>query len=129
MNLDVALRESIVRICGVPADQVTSATQTFADSVKNLGKPDTEAGAKAKEALDQLSTEIGTEKQKIETAISGVTDVSGVIAAAPTVISSLSTMRTEISTTFAQLQKLDASGELSDAFGQASACKSLTKSG
>jgi acyl carrier protein len=26
MNLDVALRESIVRICGVPADQVTSAS-------------------------------------------------------------------------------------------------------
>ena len=25
MNLDVALRESIVRICGVPADQVTPA--------------------------------------------------------------------------------------------------------
>ena len=26
MNLDVALRESIARICGVPADQVTSAS-------------------------------------------------------------------------------------------------------
>jgi acyl carrier protein len=26
MNLDAALRESIVRICGVPADQVTSAS-------------------------------------------------------------------------------------------------------
>ena len=25
MNLDVALRESIVRVCGVPADQVTPA--------------------------------------------------------------------------------------------------------
>ena len=30
MNLDVELRESIVRICGVPADQVTSAS-TLAD--------------------------------------------------------------------------------------------------
>ena len=26
MNLDIELRESIVRICGVPADQVTSAS-------------------------------------------------------------------------------------------------------
>jgi len=26
MNLDVALCESIVRVCGVPADQVTSAS-------------------------------------------------------------------------------------------------------
>jgi len=30
MNLDAALCESIVRICGVPADQVTSAS-TLAD--------------------------------------------------------------------------------------------------
>ena len=30
MNLDVALCESIVRVCGVPADQVTSAS-TLAD--------------------------------------------------------------------------------------------------
>jgi acyl carrier protein len=30
MNLDVALRESIVRICGVPADQVT-LTSTLDD--------------------------------------------------------------------------------------------------
>jgi acyl carrier protein len=27
MNLEVALRESIVRICGVPADQVTPASR------------------------------------------------------------------------------------------------------
>ena len=26
MNLDVALRESIVRVCGVPADQITPAS-------------------------------------------------------------------------------------------------------
>lgn len=30
MNLDVALRESIVRICGVPADQISS-TSTLDD--------------------------------------------------------------------------------------------------
>ena len=30
MNLDVALCESIVRVCGMPADQVTSAS-TLAD--------------------------------------------------------------------------------------------------
>jgi polyketide synthase 13/phthiocerol/phenolphthiocerol synthesis type-I polyketide synthase D len=30
MNFDVALRESIVRICGVPADQITPAS-TLAD--------------------------------------------------------------------------------------------------
>jgi hypothetical protein len=111
------------------ADQVTSATQTLADSVKSLGKPNTDAGAKAKQAVDQLSTEISSEQQKIKTAISGVTSVSDVITAAPVVLGSLKTMSTEISSTFAQLKKLDASGELSSAFNQADACKTLNKSG
>jgi hypothetical protein len=111
------------------ADQVKSSTQTFVDSIKNLGKPDTKAGAQAKTALDQLSTQISTERDKIDTATSGITSVSGIIAAAPTVLGSLKTMRTDVSTTYKQLQTLDASGELSKAFKQASACTTLTKSG
>jgi len=37
-------------------------------------------------------------------------------------------MRTDVSTTFTELQAIDASGELSDAFKQASSCAPLTKS-
>jgi hypothetical protein len=110
------------------ADQVKSATQSFVGSVENLGKPETKAGAQAKTALDQLSTEISTERDKINTATSGITSLSGIIAAAPTVLNSLKTMRTDVSTTYKQLQTLDASGELSNAFKQASACTTLTKS-
>jgi hypothetical protein len=110
------------------ADQVESATETFVDAIKSLGKPGTEAGSQAEQSLDELSTEVDAEQQKINTAISGVTTVSGVISAAPVVLGSLQTMRTDISTTFRQLQSLDASGELSDAFNQASACSTLKKS-
>jgi hypothetical protein len=110
------------------ADQVKSADQTFADTVKGLGKPNTRAGSQAKQSLDQLSTDITTEQQKISTAIDGVTSVTGLLAAAPTVLDSLKTMATEVSTTFKQLQTLDASGELSSAFDQASACQTLKKS-
>jgi hypothetical protein len=110
------------------ADQVKSADQTFSDTVKNLGKPNTKAGAQAKQSLDQLSTDISTEQQKISTAIGGATGVSAMVAAAPGVIGSLKTMATDVSTTFKQLQTLDASGELSSAFDQASACQTLKKS-
>jgi hypothetical protein len=111
------------------ADQVESATETFVDSLKKLGKQQTTAGAQAKTALDRLSTEISSERDKIVTAISGITSVRGIIAAAPTVLGSLKTMRTDVATSYKQLQTLDASGELSKAFKQADACTTLTKSG
>jgi hypothetical protein len=107
------------------ANDVITATQTLADTVKNLGKPNTKSGAQAKQSLDQLSTQISDEQKKIKTAISGVNSVSGVIAAAPTVLASLQAMGAAVSSTFAQLRKLDASGELSSAFSQAGACKTL----
>ena len=110
------------------ASKVKSANQAFADSLKNLGQPGTDSGAKAKDALDKLSTEIGNERDKINSAISGVTTLTGVIAAAPIVLDSLKAMRTDVSTTFTELQAIDASGELSDAFKQASSCTPLTKS-
>jgi hypothetical protein len=110
------------------ADQVKSADQAFADTLKGLGKPNTKAGAQAKQSLDQLSTDISTEQQKISTAISGATSVSGIVAAAPVVLDALKSMATDVSTTFKQLQTLDASGELSSGFSQATACQPLTKS-
>jgi hypothetical protein len=111
------------------ADKVNSATKTFADTVKGLGKPNTQSGAQAKKSLDQLSTQIDAERKKIDDAISGVSGVAGIISAAPVVTGALETMRDDVSSTYTQLQTLDASGELSNAFDQSSACKSLKKSG
>ncbi len=110
------------------ADQVKSANQTFADTVKGLGKPDTKAGAQAKDSLDQLSTNITTEQDKISTEIDGATSVVGIITAAPVILDSLKTMGTDVTDTFKHLQTLDASGELSSAFDQASSCQSLKSS-
>ena len=110
------------------ADDVKKATQTLVSTTKSLGTPNTKAGAQAKELVDQLGTSIAAEQQKIDTALSGASGVAGIIAAAPTVVSSLQAMGNDVTTTFHQLQKLDASGELKDAFDSASACTSLTGS-
>ena len=110
------------------ADRVKSANQAFADTIKGLGKPNTKAGAQAKQSLDQLSANVSSEQEKISSAVKGATSVSGVIQAAPVVLGSLQTMASDVSTTVKQLQGLDAAGELSSAFKQASACSGLGKS-
>ena len=45
-------------------DDVESATDTFVDDVKGLGTPDTEAGQKAKESVDQLADELDTSSRR-----------------------------------------------------------------
>jgi hypothetical protein len=109
------------------ADQFETATATFVDSLKKLGKPKATSGTQAKQAVDQLEAELETEKQKIKTTIGGISSVSEIAAAAPTVVASLQSMGSDVSATFKQLQSLP-SGEVKKAFNQASACKTLEKS-
>jgi uncharacterized protein YoxC len=110
-------------------DEVESATDTFVDDVKGLGSPDTEAGQKAKESLDQLADDLDNELTKIESATDGPSDVSGVLAAVSTVTGTLSTMSQQIASTVSELEQIDARGELEDAFKQADACNDLGQEG
>ena len=55
--------------------------------------------------------------------------MSGALTAVSTVTGTLATMRTQVKTTFTDLQGLDAKGELKTAFANSSACNSLTSSG
>jgi hypothetical protein len=105
------------------ANQVKTATDTFVSTTKALGKPDTTAGQQAKQTLGTLGTELNNDVNTIEDAASG-----GVIAGIPAITSALATAQTQISTAFTQLKGLDAKGELSDAFSQASSCSSFTSS-
>ena len=111
------------------ADDAKSATQTLASDLKDLGKPDTEAGQQAKDSLDQLSTSLQKDVDTIEETVKGVSGASEVLTAVSTVTGTLATMGTEVKTTFTDLQGLDAKGELKDAFTSSSDCDSLTSSG
>ena len=106
-------------------DDVESATDTFVDDMKGLGSPDTEAGQKAKESVDQLADELDSELAKIESATDGASGVSGVLDAVSTVSGTLSTMSQQIASTFSELEQIDAAGELEDAFKEADACNDL----
>ena len=101
-------------------NQVQKATDTFVDKIKSLGKPETNAGEQAKTTLDTLSGQLQTGLDTVKNA-----GDQGLVQSLSTVTTALATAQTQIKTAFDQLKGLDAQGELSDAFKQASACDSL----
>ena len=105
--------------------QATDATKTLADSLKKLGKPNTQAGQQAKDDVDQLSSELTKNAQTIQDAITNASGAAGLVTAISTASSTLVTMGNEVSTTIGDLQKLDPKGEIQQAFKQSSSCKSL----
>jgi phage-related protein len=107
-------------------DEIQSATQTLADDLRGLGKPDTESGQQAKDTIDQLATNLDTSLQKISDAMYNASGAAGAVTAASTIGTSLVEMGDHVSTAFQQLQDLDAGGELQSAFEQADSCAGLT---
>jgi hypothetical protein len=108
------------------ADEAKSATDTLVDDLKGLGAPDTEAGSEAKDSIDKLADGLEQQADTIESAADDVSGVSGVLGAISTVTGALGAMGTEVSSTFAQLQQLDAAGELKQAFQDSSSCQDLS---
>ena len=108
--------------------EAQDATKTLSSDLKSLGKPDTDAGQQAKEDIDQLSDELTTDVDKIQSAVNDASGVSGTLTAISTASATLVTMGQQVSATFGELQKLDAKGELEQAFSNSSSCKELTSS-
>lgn len=106
--------------------QIQSATQTLADDLRGLGRPDTESGQQAKDTIDQLATNLDTSLQKINDAMDNATGTAGAVTAASTIGTTLVEMADHVSTAFQQLQALDAQGELKSAFEQTDSCAGLT---
>jgi uncharacterized phage infection (PIP) family protein YhgE len=100
-------------------DDVKQATSTLTGDLDALGKPDTEAGQEAKDAIDELATSLETEIDEIESA------TGGGAAALSTLVGSLTTISSQVSSTFDQLEQLDGSDELQSAFENADSCDEL----
>ena len=107
-------------------DDIRSATDTLADDLKGLGRPDTESGQEAKAAIDELATSLETSMQKITDAIDNASGASGLVTAGSTIATTLTEMGSQVSTTGQQLENIDAGGELKSAFEQADSCAGLT---
>jgi phage-related protein len=105
---------------------IKSATSKLANDLKGLGKPDTEAGQKAKDAMDELSNGINDDVDAMQSAVDKASGVNGAVTAASSVTGTLSTMGTQINSAASKLEQADPKGELEQAFKDAPSCKNLT---
>jgi hypothetical protein len=110
-------------------DDIKSATDTLAGDLKDLGKPDTKSGQDAKNAIDELSSEIKGDVNDMESAVNDASGVQGAITAASSVGTTLTKMGNQITATASKLDQADPAGELKKAFQNSSDCQSLTGSG
>ena len=110
-------------------DDLGSATRDFVDDVRGLGTPDTEAGEQAKELLDQLADDVDDSLSAMEEAVDDASGVSGVVEAVTAVSAAISSLGAQLTSTFAELEQLDAGGELEDAFEEADSCAELESGG
>ena len=110
-------------------DDFESDTSDFVDDVKGLGAPDTEAGEEAQQSLDELADDVEENVTQMREAVDEASGVRGVIEAATAVSAALSTMGTQLSSTFAELEQLDGAAELERAFEESDSCASLGAGG
>jgi hypothetical protein len=101
------------------------ATSNLSDDLKSAGKPDTESGEQAKEALDALGTQLDDGVTQMQDSVDGVSTVNEALTAVSAVSGALATMGTQIQSTVDDLRTLDAQGELQKAFDEADSCAPL----
>jgi hypothetical protein len=111
------------------ATHVKNATNTLADDLKGLKKPDIQAADKAKQQLNTLSSNYKSEVQSLQNDLKNTSGVQGVVTAVSKVSQTLVRMGGQLQSTFGELQKLDAKGELNKAFTNAPNCKKLQRQG
>jgi len=106
-------------------DDAEEATRNFTTDLKGLGRPDTEAGQQAQDSVNQLTTQIDEDMTAIQDAVSNASGVAGVIAAVPTITSTMQSAGNQVADTISGFQELDAKGELESAFKDADSCEDV----
>jgi hypothetical protein len=104
---------------------IKTASNTLVTDLKDLGKPDTKAGQKAKAAVDQLTGEIDQDVKNMQNAVDKIS-ATGVVPAASSVASTLTTMGSQIGSAASKIGNADPGGELKKAFQSSSACQKLS---
>ena len=107
-------------------DDAEEATRNFTTDLKSLGRPDTEAGQQAQASVNELTTEIDADMTKIQDTVSGASGVVGIVAAVPTITTTIQSAGNQVADTISGFKTLDAKGELESAFKDAESCKTLT---
>ena len=110
------------------ADKIRSANDELADDLKSLGRPDLPRAQEAKNVVDDLADQIQKDSDTISQALSNTSTVSELIQAAATISTSLVNLQTQVQSAVSQLNSIDKTGSLKDAFNDAPECKALQSS-
>jgi hypothetical protein len=97
-------------------------THNLGTSLKGLGRPNTSNGQAAQQTVENLATTTSADVHTIKQAATGST-----LQAATTITSTLSSMKTSITTSVNKLKNLNG-GELKSAFASAPSCAKLSSS-
>lgn len=103
-------------------DQAKESTESLAEDLEGLGAPETEDGTEAKSELDSL---VNTVEQQIATVEEALSSGGAPASIAATVTAAIATAASAVETTYENVQGLDPSGELSEAFEDSEECDSL----
>ena len=103
--------------------QIESATETLARSLKQLGKPDTAQGEAAKKNLDALATSLQNGMNQLKKTLNSSSGAAGTLSQISAITATLTTMANSLKLAGGNLKNFAPSGELKQAFQQASACQ------
>ena len=112
LSLDEAAVQSAV-------DQAKESTDDLVDGLRDLGRPEAEAGEQARSELDELGAQLREQLDEVEAAAE-----AGSLSL-PTVTAALAAAASSVTSTLESLRSLNADEELRDAFDDAESCESL----
>jgi ABC-type transporter Mla subunit MlaD len=106
------------------ARQVEGATETLAQSLKQLGKPETAQGQAAKKNLDALATTLQNGMNELRTTLSNApSGAAGTVAQISALTTTFTNMANKLKVAGGNLKNFAPDHELEQAFQQSSACK------
>ena len=108
------------------ADDVKVATETLTESLRGLGRPDTESGEEVQSSVDEITTDLESSAEELEAAVADVSGIADIPGAVGTITSTLTELGTDVQSLVTNLEEADVSGELETAFEEAESCAELT---
>jgi hypothetical protein len=105
--------------------ETADATDALADELRGLEAPETAVRGEAEAALGRLADALEQGRDEMRTAVDDAGDASGVLNAVAVVSGTLVTLGDQVAATQTELEELEASGEVNDAFANAASCEEL----
>jgi hypothetical protein len=110
------------------ADEASMRTNDFVDELQALGAPETESGQEVENSVNALADTAEAEKEDVQNAVDGVSDVTDIPGALTTIGASLQEMASALQRTVDAIENEDVDGELRTAFENSSSCDELNSS-